>query len=55
VLIFHEPFGMTQAIAFALIWAALAIYSWPMLTALAGASRGSASGTTPGTTPDTTH
>lgn len=49
VLIFHEPFGMTQAVAFGLIWAALAIYSWPMLTALAGASRGSASGTTSGT------
>jgi chloramphenicol-sensitive protein RarD len=49
VLIFHEPFGMTQAVAFGLIWAALAIYSCPMLTALAGASRGSASGTTSGT------
>jgi len=34
VLIFHEPFGFTQAIAFALIWTALAIYSWPMLAAL---------------------
>ncbi|AZO55531.1 MULTISPECIES: EamA family transporter RarD [unclassified Mesorhizobium] len=32
VLIFDEPFGTTQAIAFALIWAALAIYSWSMLT-----------------------
>ncbi|TIT31213.1 MAG: EamA family transporter RarD [Mesorhizobium sp.] len=31
VLIFDEPFGTTQAIAFALIWAALAIYSWSML------------------------
>jgi chloramphenicol-sensitive protein RarD len=30
VLIFDEPFGTTQAIAFALIWAALAIYSWSM-------------------------
>lgn len=39
VLIFHEPFGMTQAVAFALIWAALAIYSWPMLIALAAARR----------------
>jgi len=36
VLIFHEPFGATQAIAFALIWTALAVYSWPMLSALAG-------------------
>ncbi|QND65569.1 EamA family transporter RarD [Mesorhizobium loti] len=32
VLIFNEPFGTTQAIAFALIWAALAVYSWSMLT-----------------------
>jgi chloramphenicol-sensitive protein RarD len=30
VLIFHEPFGKTQAIAFALIWTALAMYSWSM-------------------------
>ena len=30
VLIFDEPFGTTQAVAFALIWAALAIYSWSM-------------------------
>jgi len=39
VLIFHEPFGLVQAIAFALIWAALAIYSWPMLRALSGSPR----------------
>ncbi|QPC93940.1 EamA family transporter RarD [Mesorhizobium sp. INR15] len=32
VLIFNEPFGTIQAIAFGLIWAALAIYSWSMLT-----------------------
>ncbi|RUW57961.1 EamA family transporter RarD [Mesorhizobium sp. M7A.F.Ca.US.008.03.1.1] len=32
VLVFDEPFGTTQAVAFALIWAALAIYSWSMLT-----------------------
>ena len=32
VLVFDEPFGTTQAIAFALIWAALAVYSWSMLT-----------------------
>ncbi|RUX32941.1 EamA family transporter RarD [Mesorhizobium sp. M7A.F.Ca.US.011.01.1.1] len=32
VLIFDEPFGTTQAVAFALIWAALAVYSWSMLT-----------------------
>lgn len=30
VLAFDEPFGTTQAIAFALIWAALAMYSWSM-------------------------
>ncbi|TIT61345.1 MAG: EamA family transporter RarD, partial [Mesorhizobium sp.] len=30
VLVFDEPFGRTQAIAFALIWAALAMYSWSM-------------------------
>ncbi|MBA1142147.1 EamA family transporter RarD [Mesorhizobium neociceri] len=30
VLVFDEPFGTTQAIAFALIWAALAMYSWSM-------------------------
>ncbi|WP_404926971.1 EamA family transporter RarD [Mesorhizobium sp. ORM16] len=31
VLIFKEPFDTTQAVAFALIWAALAMYSWSML------------------------
>lgn len=31
VLIFDEPFGVAQAIAFALIWTALAMYSWSML------------------------
>jgi len=30
VLAFDEPFGTTQAIAFALIWTALAMYSWSM-------------------------
>ena len=30
VLIFHEPFGTIEAIAFALIWTALAMYSWSM-------------------------
>ncbi|MBB6408058.1 EamA family transporter RarD [Mesorhizobium sangaii] len=38
VLIFDEPFGTTQAVAFALIWAALAIYSWSMLTSARKAS-----------------
>jgi len=30
VLIFREPFGRIEAIAFALIWVALAIYTWSM-------------------------
>jgi chloramphenicol-sensitive protein RarD len=30
VLIFDEPFGTTQAIAFGLIWTALAMYSWSL-------------------------
>lgn len=33
VFIFGEPFDMTKAVAFGLIWAALAIYTWSMLTA----------------------
>ncbi|TPL49564.1 EamA family transporter RarD [Mesorhizobium sp. B2-4-6] len=33
VLVFDEPFGGTQAVAFALIWAALAMYSWSMFRA----------------------
>lgn len=33
VLIFDEPFGTAQAIAFGLIWTALAMYSWSMLMA----------------------
>jgi chloramphenicol-sensitive protein RarD len=30
VLIFDEPFGTTEAVAFVLIWVALAMYSWSM-------------------------
>ncbi|TIX43161.1 MAG: EamA family transporter RarD, partial [Mesorhizobium sp.] len=30
VLAFNEPFGTTQAVAFGLIWTALAMYSWSM-------------------------
>jgi chloramphenicol-sensitive protein RarD len=30
VFIFREPFGEVQAMAFALIWAALALYTWSM-------------------------
>lgn len=33
VFIFHEPFGAVDAVAFGLIWAALAIYTWSMLAA----------------------
>jgi chloramphenicol-sensitive protein RarD len=38
VLVFDEPFGTAQAVAFALIWAALAVYSWSMLTSARKAS-----------------
>jgi chloramphenicol-sensitive protein RarD len=31
VFFFHEPFGSTDAVAFALIWLALVIYSWSMV------------------------
>ncbi|AYG58615.1 EamA family transporter RarD [Rhizobium jaguaris] len=31
VFLFKEPFGTTQMIAFSLIWAGLALYSWSML------------------------
>lgn len=34
VLVFGEPFGTARAIAFPLIWAALVVYSLPMLKAL---------------------
>ncbi|MFD9897980.1 EamA family transporter RarD [Mesorhizobium sp. UC74_2] len=33
VFVFGEPFDTTKAIAFGLIWAALAIYTWSMLAA----------------------
>ncbi|TPK77013.1 EamA family transporter RarD [Mesorhizobium sp. B2-4-17] len=39
VLVFNEPFGTTQAVAFVLIWTALAIYSWSMLTSARRAAR----------------
>src|SRR5262245_3210791 len=32
VFIFHEPFSSIRAVAFVLIWTALAIYSWSMLS-----------------------
>jgi chloramphenicol-sensitive protein RarD len=37
VFVFREPFSGERAVAFALIWTALAIYSWPMLKALRSA------------------
>ena len=33
VFAFHEPFGTTKAIAFALIWTGLAIYTWSLVAA----------------------
>jgi chloramphenicol-sensitive protein RarD len=33
IFVFHEPFNTTKAIAFALIWIGLVIYTWSMLTA----------------------
>jgi chloramphenicol-sensitive protein RarD len=33
IFVFHEPFSAVKAVAFALIWAALAVYSWSMLAA----------------------
>jgi len=30
VFIFHEPFSTERAVAFGLIWAGLALYTWPM-------------------------
>ena len=32
IFVFGEPFGLYRAIAFLLIWIALAIYTWPMLS-----------------------
>lgn len=34
VFVFKEPFGTARMIAFPLIWAALVVYSWPMITDL---------------------
>ena len=31
VFVFHEPFGQARMIAFPMIWAALAIYTWSMV------------------------
>lgn len=38
VFIFHEPFGQARMIAFPMIWAALVLYSFPMIRAMRRAS-----------------
>lgn len=32
VFVFHEPFGVDRAIAFGLIWVALALYTWSLMS-----------------------
>jgi chloramphenicol-sensitive protein RarD len=32
IFIFREPFSSAQAVAFVLIWAALALYTWSMFS-----------------------
>jgi len=39
IFAFHEPFSSARAIAFGLIWTALALYSWSMFTNRGAASR----------------
>ena len=34
VFVFKEPFGLSKLVAFAFIWAALLVFTWPMLRAL---------------------
>lgn len=34
VFVFKEPFGLSQLVAFAFIWAALLVFTWPMIRAL---------------------
>lgn len=34
VFVFKEPFGLSKLVAFAFIWAALVVFTWPMLRAL---------------------
>ena len=34
VFVFKEPFGLSQLVAFGFIWAALLVFTWPMLKAL---------------------
>jgi chloramphenicol-sensitive protein RarD len=39
VFIFKEPFGPSKLVAFAFIWAALVVFTWPMLRSLIAARR----------------
>ena len=39
VFIFKEPFGPSKLVAFAFIWAALIVFTWPMLRSLIAARR----------------
>jgi chloramphenicol-sensitive protein RarD len=39
IFVFQEPFSTARAVAFLLIWAALALYSWSMFTNRGAASR----------------
>ncbi|HWU63096.1 MAG TPA: EamA family transporter RarD [Ensifer sp.] len=39
VFIFKEPFGLSKLVAFAFIWAALLVFTWPMLRALASSRK----------------
>jgi chloramphenicol-sensitive protein RarD len=39
IFIFKEPFSITKAVAFGLIWLSLALYSWSMFSQRAAASR----------------
>ncbi len=34
VFVFKEPFGLSQLVAFAFIWAALLVFTWPMIRSL---------------------
>ncbi len=39
VFVFREPLGVWKMVAFALIWIALALYSWSMFSGRAAAAR----------------
>ncbi|MEW9806677.1 EamA family transporter RarD [Mesorhizobium marinum] len=42
VFVFREPFGVWKMVAFALIWIALALYSWSMFSGRSAATSGAA-------------